>query len=125
MTISVGVAQWQVGESFEETFARADLAMYASKDHGRNKVSANFNPINSSVIWKSIYRSGHEAIDAEHEGLFNALQDLSRHIGKDSFKQALKDLIDLTKDHFKSEEAFLKNMPIRTLTYMQASTRIY
>jgi hemerythrin len=108
LTISVGVAQWQEGESFEDTFGRADQAMYASKDDGRNKVSANFNPLNSSVIWKSLYRSGHETIDDEHEALYNALQDLSRHMNKDTFKEALKDLIDMTRDHFKSEEAFLK-----------------
>jgi hemerythrin len=83
--------------------------MYSSKDDGRNKVSANFNTINSSMIWKSMYHSGHSSIDSEHEALFNALQDLSKHLHKASFKQALKDLIDLTKEHFKSEEVILRN----------------
>jgi diguanylate cyclase (GGDEF)-like protein len=40
VTISVGVAQMQADESLESLLKRADLALYAAKDHGRNRVSA-------------------------------------------------------------------------------------
>jgi diguanylate cyclase (GGDEF)-like protein len=40
VTISVGVAQMQADESLEALLKRADLALYAAKDRGRNRVSA-------------------------------------------------------------------------------------
>lgn len=40
MTISVGVAQMKDDESLESLLKRADLALYAAKDRGRNRVSA-------------------------------------------------------------------------------------
>jgi diguanylate cyclase (GGDEF)-like protein/PAS domain S-box-containing protein len=40
LTISVGVAQMQADESLESLLKRADLALYAAKDRGRNQVSA-------------------------------------------------------------------------------------
>ncbi|TNE59599.1 MAG: GGDEF domain-containing protein [Sphingomonadales bacterium] len=38
LTASFGVTQWAEGENYVRTFARADLALYEAKDHGRNKV---------------------------------------------------------------------------------------
>ena len=40
MTISVGVAQMRADESLESLLKRADTALYAAKDRGRNRVSA-------------------------------------------------------------------------------------
>lgn len=37
-TISVGVVQWTIGESFDAVLGRADAAMYRAKDGGRNRV---------------------------------------------------------------------------------------
>jgi diguanylate cyclase len=39
VTISLGVASYQAGESLEDWLARADRALYASKQHGRNRVT--------------------------------------------------------------------------------------
>jgi diguanylate cyclase len=39
VTISLGVAAYRPGESLEEWLARADRALYASKQHGRNRVT--------------------------------------------------------------------------------------
>lgn len=38
ITISIGVAQYRVGETAEAWIARADAALYKAKDAGRNKV---------------------------------------------------------------------------------------
>ena len=38
VTISIGVAQHQPGESVDETLARADKALYRAKGKGRNRV---------------------------------------------------------------------------------------
>jgi diguanylate cyclase (GGDEF)-like protein len=38
VTASVGVAQWQAGETAEQLMKRADLALYEAKNGGRNRV---------------------------------------------------------------------------------------
>lgn len=40
VTISIGVAQWQPGESKSEFIDRADTALYQAKQQGRNRVVA-------------------------------------------------------------------------------------
>ena len=40
VTISIGVAQWQPGETPDECFRRADQALYRAKHEGRNRVVA-------------------------------------------------------------------------------------
>lgn len=38
VTVSIGVAEFQQGETTDETLARADLALYQAKQNGRNQV---------------------------------------------------------------------------------------
>lgn len=38
LTVSVGVAAWRIGESAHELYARADIALYAAKRAGRDRV---------------------------------------------------------------------------------------
>ncbi len=40
VTVSIGLAQAQVGETFESLLRRADVALYAAKHEGRNQVQA-------------------------------------------------------------------------------------
>jgi diguanylate cyclase len=40
ITVSIGVAQYQPGESFKDFVSRADDALYFSKNEGRNRVTA-------------------------------------------------------------------------------------
>jgi diguanylate cyclase len=39
ITLSIGVAGWQAGESSAEWYARADAALYEAKRRGRNRIS--------------------------------------------------------------------------------------
>jgi diguanylate cyclase (GGDEF)-like protein/PAS domain S-box-containing protein len=49
MTASLGVAQWLPGETTDALFSRADEALYAAKELGRNRVEiARRNGLNSS-----------------------------------------------------------------------------
>lgn len=43
-TISVGVAQWQKSEDFDDLYARADAALYRAKNAGRNRVECDGDP---------------------------------------------------------------------------------
>ena len=38
LRISVGIAQWRIGEKMPELIERADVAMYGAKERGRNRV---------------------------------------------------------------------------------------
>ena len=38
LTVSIGVAQYAPGETIEQTFARADRALYKAKQLGRDRV---------------------------------------------------------------------------------------
>jgi diguanylate cyclase (GGDEF)-like protein len=38
LTISIGLAQYRVGEDIEDTLRRADVALYRAKSAGRNRV---------------------------------------------------------------------------------------
>lgn len=42
VTVSIGVTTFQVGESIDNFVNRADRALYRAKDHGRNRVEAEF-----------------------------------------------------------------------------------
>lgn len=38
LTVSIGIAQYSGGETLTDTIGRADRALYAAKDHGRNRI---------------------------------------------------------------------------------------
>lgn len=50
ITISIGVAQYQLGQSFESVVKAADNALYAAKRNGRNRVEVNHNDSNTCKV---------------------------------------------------------------------------
>jgi diguanylate cyclase len=49
VTVSLGIACWSNGESFESLMSRADRALYESKTAGRNRVTLAAVPAVASV----------------------------------------------------------------------------
>ena len=123
ITISLGVAEHVSGESENAYFQRADTALYAAKNGGRNRVVVD--PQGSSDVWAAdqsamiLRLSWHEAfncgeptIDQEHRELFdlaNALIDAAFKRGSNphAFDEALKKLLAHVVKHFADEEAIL------------------
>ena len=62
LSVSIGVAEFFDGESVEQIISRADLALYAAKDGGRNRVvaAAPPNPIFSEI-------TEHDPVSAESD----------------------------------------------------------
>lgn len=50
ITISIGLTTWRPGDTVEAILHRADHALYASKDHGRNRFSADVEADGSAVL---------------------------------------------------------------------------
>ena len=42
LTVSIGMAHHQLGETFSETLSRADQALYLAKQDGRDRVALGF-----------------------------------------------------------------------------------
>ncbi len=49
LTVSIGIAQYQPGESIDQLIARADDALYAAKRGGRNRVEVAASPVNEEA----------------------------------------------------------------------------
>ena len=65
LTASVGVVQYQPGESVDDAFARADAAMYASKRSGGGEVTADRVPDvpPTDPVWAVDGREGRDRRD--------------------------------------------------------------
>ncbi|WP_186406630.1 diguanylate cyclase [Candidatus Accumulibacter aalborgensis] len=120
VTVSIGVAECSLGESWEDWFARADEALYQAKGSGRNQVqlapaattaddaqapvAANF----VHLVWRSAYDCGDEVVDRGHRLLFanaNGLLSaiLSGH-SADGVDAQVDSLIADVLQHFGDEE---------------------
>lgn len=109
ITASFGVAQWDGLEPFDRLYKRLDIAMYAAKEQGRNRVVTNlilhdFKPSTSQHYWRTDWESGHAEIDRQHRLLIERLnsffkdEENSKEIG---FLDLL--IIDMVA-HYKFEE---------------------
>lgn len=123
LTISIGAAECLTHESWDQWFARADLALYRAKANGRNQVQVAAQEIPASVcdagvpsgfvelVWHDSYCSGDALIDRQHQALFVAANRLlvalmSGHEPTEMGTQLDRLLRDVTQ-HFTDEEAVI------------------
>ena len=123
ITISLGVAEHASGESENSCLQRADAAMYAAKNGGRNRVVVDqrgnsdvWAAAQSATIlhltWHESYDCGEATIDQEHRQLFELTNTLinaafKRESNPHAFEDALKKLLAHVVKHFADEEAIL------------------
>ena len=119
ITVSLGFAESQVNESLADWIGRADVALYAAKETGRNRVeprlavrsgdAAALNMVR--IVWKPEYETGNETIDSQHRSLFERANRLLDTILRDETRVALQDqaksLLAFSEHHFETEETLL------------------
>jgi two-component system cell cycle response regulator len=59
ITCSLGLAEWEIGDTIDSVLRRADMALYEAKRAGRNRVVASdtFSISKNHENWKGISRS--------------------------------------------------------------------
>lgn len=123
LTVSVGLAEHQLGETAEHWFERADAALYQAKKRGRNRLSVAAGGASDiwgaqeqvsalQLVWSDRYVSGHGLIDQEHRGLFDATNALIASMVESSLDSnavmaQLDDLLIAITRHFSDEENVL------------------
>jgi len=121
VTISIGVAECQAGESWAHWFQRADEALYRAKQGGRNQVQlapaefATGAPPDSpradfvKLQWHAGYECGHELVDRGHRLLFDNANALLAAILSRGDRSEVDPLIDQlladVVEHFRDEES--------------------
>ena len=115
LTVSIGVAQKQKGESFESLYKRADTALYSAKEHGRNTVMSSRGVsekrIPIALAWSDELECGNELIDMQHEKMHFLMNDLLIYYfehGMDmGFEKLFNESMDFIEQHFSDEENLL------------------
>ena len=123
VTVSIGVAECLPGETWEQWFHRADVALLRAKDLGRNQVqSAPETPARTGggeivrrnlvqLVWNADYECGHEAVDRHHKILFNDSNDLLGAIFSGRPADEVAAIVDTlfahVVRHFRDEEAII------------------
>jgi hemerythrin len=64
----------------------------------------------NNLQWHKSYLIGHKGIDKEHQTLFLMAQNIEKAKTKLEVKEAVKQLVQYTKYHFKSEEKYMKEI---------------
>lgn len=70
-----------------------------------------------TLQWNSAYTIGHPSIDKEHQNLFILAQKVEHCNTPLEIRQAVKELVEYTKYHFRNEEKYM-----RTLKYPELET---
>ena len=135
ITMSLGVAEYMLGEGLREWIDRADQALYQAKAGGRNQVQAapasepteGGTALSRSlfeVVWEDAYESGNIIIDTQHKKLFRLASALMSVITEDrpieDVALSLETLLAHTAQHFHDEEALLREAHYHDLTHHAA-----
>ncbi len=105
------------GVDMEALFARADEAMYASKQAGRNRYAyadasavAVLRP--GAFKWSADWKVGVADMDEEHEALFTMFDRLYQSIRTprppENFSAEIEAIVDFAVGHFASEERLME-----------------
>lgn len=119
VTVSIGVAEYALGEDLVTWIQRADEALYQAKLEGRNRVvnARSADGIEPSaaqlleIVWEESYACGHPTIDSQHRKLFTLTNSLIGAISSGQpaaeVSMRLRRLMAHTAQHFHDEEALL------------------
>lgn len=120
ITISLGVAEYQVEEELDGWLRRADQALYAAKANGRNQL--RFDPATAywsldrpdagqplvRLVWRDAYNCGHPLLDAQHQTLFALANELLAAaidgLAKKAVHAIIRKLLAHAVRHFADEE---------------------
>ena len=122
VTCSFGVAEYGEGETWKEWLERADQALYAAKNGGRDRVeldSAGEQTARATdrtapgflqLVWRKAYNSDHPVIDEQHRQLFFLANELLGAVLDSRSREAVErialNLVRALEDHFAAEEVF-------------------
>ena len=123
ITASLGVTEYNEGESAESWFRRTDEALFAAKSEGRNRIHVDRQG-SSDVLadrtgagvlalhWLEAYECGDPTIDAEHRELFDLGNKLiaaaiEQYAEPGMWQAALDAMLARLVQHFQSEEELM------------------
>jgi len=131
ITVSMGVTEYNDGESAQSWFRRTDAALYAAKFAGRNRIHVDRQGRSDRhahragtrmlrLLWLEEYACGDPAIDAAHRELFdlgNALIDAvaEQYSEPGLWRAALDSMLAHLAGHFQSEETLMARHGYRRL----------
>ena len=119
VTVSCGVADYELGESKRVWFQNVDFALYHAKYSGRNQVKAHSRSLATTGVyhrleWQEKWNSGNHEIDLEHRKLVDYANLLLEINPLETPKVYLEEIIlkiylEL-KSHFDHEEMILQSV---------------
>lgn len=114
VTISIGVAQFHIGESKREWITRADKLLYAAKHNGRNRVVSNAGSGEAHepfhLEWNERFQCGNLLIDQEHKELFvyiNCMMNAISNPKNGEFHSYFPGLLEALEQHYHDEEKIM------------------
>lgn len=130
---SLGIAIYpDDGVAIDTLFTRADAAMYASKQAGRNQFS--YADVSDGTImtpqacrWSEHWRFGVDEMDDEHQALFEGLDRLETILrdvhDREQIREELNALVAFANEHFNHEERLMENIAFNGLATHRAEHR--
>lgn len=130
---SLGIAIYpDDGVAIDTLFTRADAAMYASKQAGRNQFSYA-DASNETIMtpqdcrWSEQWRFGVDEMDDEHLALFDSLDRLESILrgvhDREQIRAELHALVAFANEHFSHEEKLMENVAFSGLENHRAEHR--